>query len=393
MALPLTAAFDLPLAFLVVLAALAALAGRRERTRPRSLVVLVVLGFVGARLASALAAPHAPVGMQSLAPLLPSLLLFFVLSEWIDTRRHITAVCASLTAAGFVLATALLTASWLSASADADAWASAVPSPMLVVKNDVTVVAVLAPLALALASLGIHRFVRVAVLAFFGALVAVVAVVHSRTALLTTVVAVVAFGALTGGWRPSGRARARWIFLGAGALMLALAVDAVVGFRFVHKLLHDWQGSGRLALWMAAAAMFRDAPLLGHGPGSFGPQYRAYLYTLQLPSWIDVDPRLTPWAHNLYLELLAEGGVIGLAAFLALAAAGVSMINRVRTRRPDDLQRLGAAAGAGFIALLTAAFLEVSFLRAWVTILLFALLGLLTAVTRSAMECTPCKRP
>lgn len=388
--LPLTVPFDLPLAFLVVLTTLAVLAGRNELTLARSPAVLGVLGFAATRLASALVVSHAPGNVQSLAPLLPALLLFVVLSEWVETR-HVAAVCVCLTIAGFVLATTLLATSWLSASTDADAWALAVASPMLVVKNDVTVVAILAPLALALASLRLHRLVPVAVIGFFGALLAVIAVVRSRTALLTTVVAVVTFVALTGRWPSSGRARVRCIVAGVGVLVAAFAVDALVGFRFVHKLVHDWQGSGRLALWAAALAMFGDAPLLGHGPGSYGVHYRAYLDALHLPSWIDVDPRLTSWAHNLYLELLAEQGVVGLVAFLALGVMGLAMVNRMRARPPDNLQHCGAAVGAGFIALLVAAFLELSFLRAWVTILLFTLLGLLTALTRSAPGSGPCK--
>jgi O-antigen ligase len=390
-ALPLAPAFDLPLAFLVVLATCAALSGGTQPNLSRSLAVIPVLAFIAARLVSSLAAPDALGSLQFLAPFLPALLLFFVLSEWVGTRHHITAICVSLTVAGFVLTTTLLAVSWLSDTSDADAWAHAAPSSMLVVKNDITVVAILAPLALAAAWLRPHRVVQLIVIGFFASLIAVIGVVQSRTALLTTVVAIAAFAVLARG-RSSTR-RARVLLMLGGLVAVAVAVDALAGFRFAHKVIHDWQGSGRLALWAAALAMFRDAPLLGHGPSSYGLQYRAYLDALQLPAWIQVDPRVTPWAHNLYLELLAEQGIVGLVAFLALGAVGVSMIHRI-TRSPDRaLQCLGAAAGAAFIALLTAAAFELSFIRAWVTIMLFTLLGLLTTLTRSARETSTCEAP
>ena len=101
---------------------------------------------------SSMAAPDFPRSLQLLAPLLPALLLFFVLSEWVETQRQISVIFVSLTVVGFVLATTLLVVSWLSGTGDSDAWARAVPSPLLVVKNDITVVAVLAPLALAVVS-------------------------------------------------------------------------------------------------------------------------------------------------------------------------------------------------------------------------------------------------
>ena len=390
-ALPLSPMFDLPLAFLVLLATLAAVTGLKQPKLSRSLAVIPVLGFVTARLVSSLAAPHVLRSLQLLAPFLPALLLFFVLSEWVETRHHVAAICVSLTVAGFVLATTLLTVWWLSDTSDADAWAHAVPSPMLVVKNDITVVAVLAPLALAAASLRPRRLVQVIVVGFFASLITAIGVVQSRTALLTAVVAVLAFAALARGWRSTRRPRL--LLLPVGIVAVAFAVDALVGFRFAHKVMHDWQGSGRLALWAAALAMFRDAPLLGHGPNSYVLHYRAYLDALQLPAWIHIDPRVTPWAHNLYLELLAEQGVVGLTAFLAMGAVGLSMVNQIKRSPHRDLQCLGAGAGAAFIAFLTAASFELSFIRAWVTIILFTLLGLLTTLTRSARRAGTCEAP
>ena len=386
-ALPVSPTFDLPLVFLVLLATSAAIAGLKQPTLSRSLAVIPVLGFATARVVSSLVTPDAR-SFQFLTPLLPALLLFFVLSEWVDTRQHVAAICVSLTVAGLLLAATLLTAWWLSPNSDADVLASVTPNPMLTVKNDITAVAVLAPLALAAALVWPRRLVQATAAAFFVAMITVIAIVRSRTALLTLIVAIVAFALLTFG-RRSTRARSVLVML-AGIAVLAVAVDALGGFPFAHKVAADWQGSGRVALWAAALAMFRDAPVLGHGPNTFVLHYRAYLDALQLPAWIHVDPRVTPWAHNLYLELLAEQGVVGFLAFLALGVTGLWMVRRTILSPDRQLHYLGAGVGAAFIAFLTAAFFELSLIRAWVTIILFTLLGLLSALTRFAKGASTC---
>ena len=64
---------------------------------------------------------------------------------------------------------------------------------------------------------------------------------------------------------------------------------------------------GRLDLWSAAVRLFAAHPLLGVGPDNFRHFYGA---ELGLEVW---DERVQ--ANNLYLELLADLGVLGVAAF------------------------------------------------------------------------------
>lgn len=69
----------------------------------------------------------------------------------------------------------------------------------------------------------------------------------------------------------------------------------------------------RLSLWQAAVEMFAERPLLGHGPGVFRLLHGRYL---GLDAW---DTRVN--ANNLYLELLAGVGLLGLMAFGVMMAA------------------------------------------------------------------------
>jgi O-antigen ligase/GR25 family glycosyltransferase involved in LPS biosynthesis len=67
----------------------------------------------------------------------------------------------------------------------------------------------------------------------------------------------------------------------------------------------------RPVMWETTASIVRDAPLIGHGLGSFPEQYRS-LVTQRHTGW---KATLTADPHNQYLLILAETGLLGLAAF------------------------------------------------------------------------------
>ncbi len=69
----------------------------------------------------------------------------------------------------------------------------------------------------------------------------------------------------------------------------------------------------RMAHWQAAWGMFNDRPWLGVGIGNYEPVYPAY----SLPGWTEPLGH----AHNYYLNVAAEAGLIGLAAYLVLWGA------------------------------------------------------------------------
>jgi O-antigen ligase len=80
---------------------------------------------------------------------------------------------------------------------------------------------------------------------------------------------------------------------------------------------------GRLAAQRVAVEVFVDHPVLGVGPGNFLAVTEGYLSRLAL----DTLP-LAP--HNQYLEAAAEGGLLGLAAWLILLGGGIFVALRAR---------------------------------------------------------------
>jgi O-antigen ligase len=126
-------------------------------------------------------------------------------------------------------------------------------------------------------------------------------------------------GGLVAGLMTLGGARVRlprWVWVGMG-----LAV-AVAGLALAARGSADLLGSsGRSQMWAVAWRLFADSPLLGQGPGT----YKA--------AWMAANPAAfdTGHAHNLYLNLAAESGLLGLAAGAWLIVAVVRALSRAGT--------------------------------------------------------------
>ncbi len=127
----------------------------------------------------------------------------------------------------------------------------------------------------------------------------------------------------------------------AGALPIATAAMAqlLAPRLFLHPLLQSWL-SNRVPLWQAGADMFREFPLIGVGLEG----YRA------------LQPRYMPLGHpvlahhpeSTWIELFAEGGLIG-AALLAMVAIGLIVTCWRRRHHPELDSTLRRAVSAALL--------------------------------------------
>jgi putative inorganic carbon (hco3(-)) transporter len=102
----------------------------------------------------------------------------------------------------------------------------------------------------------------------------------------------------------------------------------------------------RLAHWLAAERMWEMAPWLGVGPGSYATVYPQ----VRLPFWEDALGH----AHNIYLNVLAETGLIGLAAYLLMGGGIVGWLWRqTRQQRPGSWEQALLVGVLGVVAHLT----------------------------------------
>ena len=134
----------------------------------------------------------------------------------------------------------------------------------------------------------------------------------------------------------------RWTIM-QGTLLVLVALsfanfDALLD-RFDQTLRPSEAGRGRSAIWSDAIRVIRDFPFTGTGAGTFGTAVA--VYQTAEPGYSIGN------AHNHYLQLAAEGGLLiggpallGLGVFVALAARRLQ-----EDRSSDYLVRAGAVAG------------------------------------------------
>lgn len=194
---------------------------------------------------------------------------------------------------------------------------------------------------------------------------------YSRGAFLTLAV-LVALSAALGYVRPSR-------VVGA-AMLLLLAVPVVapgyydrIGsisgaleiFSGEDRLDAEAVARGRTTETLAAIHAFLDHPVLGVGPGHYLPHYSV---RYQLDPNISLrylpEPRR---AHNLFAEMAAESGSLGLLLFVAIPFTLLRMLwvrRRLHARERPDLSFLASALGLGILGYLgTGVFLHLAFER------------------------------
>jgi O-antigen ligase len=171
--------------------------------------------------------------------------------------------------------------------------------------------------------------------------------------------ATVLLGVAADRWQPSRGARATY------RATIALALLVIVGIGLAHyggpaaaarRAWHSFRGApvqvgagqslnsrlfsfsnnGRIDLWTAAWHDASSHSILGSGAGTF----EQYWYAHRTDTQTVLD------AHSLYLETLAELGIVGLALLVMLLAIPLVVLVRLRARR------FAPVLGAGYVAFL-----------------------------------------
>lgn len=130
---------------------------------------------------------------------------------------------------------------------------------------------------------------------------------------------------------------------------------------------------GRASEFIIGVQMFLDYPILGVGKGNYQALYIEYSSRLGLDSRLEARQ-----AHNIYLETLAETGILGFGTFMIMLITMLATVLRAmgqfRALARPDLLAWSAAIGAGLLSfMITSFFLHNDYARYfWLIIALAA---------------------
>jgi O-antigen ligase len=215
--------------------------------------------------------------------------------------------------------------------------------------------AVLVPALVLVGGLASRRGVaRRTVLALATLVIAVgIAATQSRGGLIAAVVcAAVAFAI----WKGRRGTIAIVILLALAGVVVYFANDPSAWQR-VQESNH---GSGRLDIWTVAWRVVQDHPIFGVGLAQFpevSPHYVLQPGVLEYAHLI-IEKHIV--VHNLYLQLWAEDGIVGLTLFLGLAVAslarGVRAVRQFEALGDKKMATTARTAVIALIGMLTASF-------------------------------------
>jgi hypothetical protein len=367
--LPLPAgAVDIPLILLSATAVFAFWHGFSRDLRLKSTIVISLLVFLAATALSVCTSQFWHISLKYSASFLPGMLLGLLMVSQFHDLKQVRLLYGTLSILASVVSVSLLGVAWRTGGGDPAAWVSALGSPILGVANDVTLLSITVPFSMVLVYRNSSPWTQC--LAALSILLSTcVVVVYQSGVGLVTLAAGASGAAVFLGMR-------KGMVWGGAAMVAALVTDGLRGFPLLSKFLNLWGGNGRIPLWLSAWSMFLDAPVWGQGPHTFGLFYKQYVSQYRLPSWVGFEPREVPWAHNLYVEVLGQQGLIGLAALMLLLTCVFSVAWRTR-RASEEVCTLGAGAFGGLVGFCLAATIELTFLRHWVVVLFFVLIGLI----------------
>lgn len=240
--------------------------------------------------------------------------------------------------------------------------------------------AVLIPIGLMLHRSERSRARRALILGAVGGAAVGIALAYSRGAL-------VGVGATLAIMAAMGYFRLRQIVVAAAVGVLVLFsipgfASRVLALRDVFKVDAQAQSGeqvdtairGRVVENLTAFAVFATHPIVGVGPGEFPSYYPEYAAKMGLRG------RTVPReAHNLYLGVASEGGLLGLSALAGMVVTTLRRLRAVGTRATDDPRRADLAMGLFFAVvayLATGFFLHISYARyLWLLLALAAAAG------------------
>jgi O-antigen ligase len=280
----------------------------RERIFSHPAFLFVLLLVVGWSLLSATWAEHPTAAIEAFTRYLPNAMLFLIVFAAVRTREQLLWVVGAFVIGAFLSGVYGLVVP--PPAEDFGRLAGAGGDP-----NE-TAAAMVAGLALATA-LGVAArgkpLVRLACVAAGVICMLALFLTSSRGGLIALAVALIAAVFL------GGRRRGTMLVAALGAILVTVFYFATIAPADVReRVIHPEGGTGRVDIWTVGLRMVKDNAIHGVGSGNFTTSSIHYLLepgVLLRDDFIIDTPKV---AHNTYLQILAELGIVGFALFMTI---------------------------------------------------------------------------
>jgi putative inorganic carbon (HCO3(-)) transporter len=151
-----------------------------------------------------------------------------------------------------------------------------------------------------------------------------------------------------------------------------LISDSVGGFQKAAVL--EQGGSGRSIYWKQAILIIRSSPVCGTGLNTYARVIKQNFH-----------PKAWGYAHNCYLQMAAETGLVGLGCFLGvlfiLLRGGLNYCKKIKDSWPLTFLQ---GAVSGLFGFLVQSFFDNTFYTVQLGVFMWLIFGLMVAVIRSA---------
>lgn len=350
--------------------------------RDHPLLSYALIGLCGFAAASMLWAPDVEIAQFNAFRLAQVVVFFFIVYTAVRERRHVRWLVLAFVSGAVLTALVGLAGATSSESFDPGQETSRLVGQ---IGDPNELAAILVPaLAFVLFSLAAFRAPLLRWLLGTFALVLAVALflTESRGGLVGLFVMSLAAVGLAGRFRP--RAVAAVLTVAALGVSYYTLVAPPQSLQRITNFTAEG-GTGRTDLWSIAVEVAKDHPVVGVGIGNFvvvEPVYASRDIAISEVRLVVDTPKI---AHNMYLQVLSELGLIGLALFLVILATSLSLAwraIRMFARAGDfELEMIARGVIVGLFGMLAAyAFISAQYEKQlW---LLFGLSTALYAVAR-----------
>jgi putative inorganic carbon (HCO3(-)) transporter len=144
-------------------------------------------------------------------------------------------------------------------------------------------------------------------------------------------------------------------------------------------VLSDTSSLDRKTIWQVAVRMIKDKPIFGHGLSTFMGNFARYG-----KDYYYLKHGIIPYAHNCYLQIAAETGIVGLVSFLTLI--GTFFIHTIMSlAKIKDKFHHAVLSGisAGIIVTLVHSVVDTNLYSLQLSVLFWIMLGLNVALQRN----------